>query len=487
MFSSSRSTQRGAFRVDILMMVLVLVVTITVAVFTFITYGEYNKDEESIRKMEYVAEAHTAEWSRLKQAAYRACEPLGFRGLDGGVSDDEGLRRFLDSMSDQNYKPYVVSIADDAKGQEGDKGIKVSEAWSPGNAPKLDKVGAREETNWKFDLNNATLKKLIAVQDKYINKLATDALPVFGKERERELRETADALGIPKAGETPAKGLRKTVNDKVQEWRGKHDAKENALETATSTHEGEAQTARARATEVEGGLTELVSNAEQQAKDVEDKRKLLHGPRAEATRLHEEAVTMIAERIRFRARTDASDGYVAQVDPISGYVWIDLGQADNVRAEMTFQVLRPSADKESLHPIGDIRVKEVRGDHLSRCRVDALDNPDVQPRAGDLIRSQGYDPQQYRRFAFIGEFGAGQTRHSKQQLSDLLFRFGMVVVPELDETVEVIVIGGNWENDPALKLNADSTVRPIPYKFTTMTERDVLYMFGMIGPNPLGE
>jgi hypothetical protein len=165
-------------------------------------------------------------------------------------------------------------------------------------------------------------------------------------------------------------------------------------------------------------------------------------------------------------------------DEDSGSVWIDIGQRTGLHVGQTFQVVRPDASRSSEVQIGEIRVKQLLEGNVARCHVDSLDDPSMFPRAGDLIKNPNFSARQYQKWALVGTFGGTFTKHTRQQLIDILRRTGFQVVETIDETVDAVIIGGNWMSDPEWM-----KAKELMLNIETYPEEEVLHFLGMSGPD----
>ncbi|MHC4841708.1 MAG: BRCT domain-containing protein, partial [Planctomycetota bacterium] len=182
-------------------------------------------------------------------------------------------------------------------------------------------------------------------------------------------------------------------------------------------------------------------------------------------------------RLKSNARTtDDSrdvDGAIFQVDEESGWVWINIGKASDVRLNSTFQVLRADTSNSAEISIGEVRVKELLNRNMARCRVDNLDDPNVYPQQGDLIRNPNYSKRQYQTYALVGDFGGEYSKLTRQQVVDMLRGAGFTVVSTVTGATDALVIGGNWKDDPQFQKAEEER-----YNLETFTVDDVLYFLG---------
>ncbi len=113
---------------------------------------------------------------------------------------------------------------------------------------------------------------------------------------------------------------------------------------------------------------------------------------------------------------DVPDGKIIYVNQRERLVWIDLGQSDAVRPQMTFDVY--DADAASLaqpRVKGKIEVVRVVDDHAceARIRTDELSNPIL---AGDVIHSHIWQPGSRLRFALAGKIDVDEDGRSDLDL-----------------------------------------------------------------------
>jgi NAD-dependent DNA ligase len=149
-----------------------------------------------------------------------------------------------------------------------------------------------------------------------------------------------------------------------------------------------------------------------------------------------------------------------------------------VQLEQTFQVVRPSANLSSETQIAEIRVKELLRGNVARCRVDSLNDPNVYPAAGDLIKNPNFSARQYKKWALVGTFGGTFSKHTRQQLTDILRRTGFQVVDKMDLTVDAVIIGGNWRDGPEWQ-----KAKEWQLNVETYPEEEVLHFLGLTGPD----
>ena len=84
-------------------------------------------------------------------------------------------------------------------------------------------------------------------------------------------------------------------------------------------------------------------------------------------------------------RPEVPDGEIIHVNQKSGSVWINVGQADGLRRQVTFSVVGADKSVGKYQPTkGRIEVVELLGPHFAECRI--LDDKITDPLVpGDKI------------------------------------------------------------------------------------------------------
>ncbi|MEZ5992625.1 MAG: hypothetical protein R3E76_09760 [Planctomycetota bacterium] len=119
-----------------------------------------------------------------------------------------------------------------------------------------------------------------------------------------------------------------------------------------------------------------------------------------------------------------------------------------MRPNQTFQVLRADASRNSDLQIGEIRVQEVLRGNIARCRVDALDDPDVYPESGDIIRNPNFSDRQYHKPVHWSVSSVGSSQATPVAAILTCCVLGYRVTTSIDATTDAVIIGGNWDQDP---------------------------------------
>lgn len=460
MHMSSRNNRRGM--VDLIFMILMIVLVLGMATLAFFAYDNAEKEKVYVARIEQVPAKQLAELDSTRARYAEVCKLIGFKGnadfsseaairlrLQNAVGYDPKLG--LDDQDLQKIETYGITAA-----SPGEKGQVVMSS-----AGRIDGVAKNSEPVYEYS-STYTVEKALGAQDELINSLVTKGVPDLRKQRENQ-REWHNAE--VKIADDNSTATDKKVADQ--------------LEADTSILRSEAE----KASQAEADL------AEAQAKENEAFVGLNNKETRDATnRVFDKQKEILLERQRTsgvqrdyrsksntRSRDDSRDfdGAIFQVDEESGWVWINIGKASDVRLNTTFQVLRADTSNSSEVSVGEIRVKELLGRNMARCRVDNLDDQGVYPEQGDLIRNPNFSSRQYQTYCLVGEFGGKFSELTKQQITDMLRGAGFTVVSKVTGATDALVIGGNWTKDPEFEKAKEER-----YNLETFSVEDVLFFLG---------
>lgn len=131
---------------------------------------------------------------------------------------------------------------------------------------------------------------------------------------------------------------------------------------------------------------------------------------------------------------DVADGLVTYVNQRSQNVWIDLGEADALRRQVTFSVYdSPSADAAQAEKKGSIEVTRLLGPHLAEARITS-DDPTDPITPGDRVYSRVWQRGAKLRFALTGLIDIdGDGQSDLQRAKDLIALSGGVVDASAEE------------------------------------------------------
>jgi hypothetical protein len=451
------------------------------ATLAFITYDKAQKERGYLAALREIPARQKSELDTVKARYSELSTLVGLKGNADFTSEAE-IERMLREGSRMMAEYYTVH----APGSEESKSIAGVDqnADSKKLVPRVDATGRVEYVEEPYKTIKVggtnivaeriynpteitTLQGGIARQDDVIHKLVTTEIPNINKQRVNQGVEKSKAAGERSRG---AEAAYAATNQKIrtsEEDVGKLNSDSRDYETAL-----------AQAKEAEANTAVRLTAA-----DLRADREAAYRTATEAAEAQNAAVdAQDAYRLQSdKRRMDDSrdpDGAVFLVDDTSGYVWINIGQKSGVQLEQTFQVVRPSANLSSETQIAEIRVKELLRGNVARCRVDSLNDPNVYPAAGDLIKNPNFSARQYKKWALVGTFGGTFSKHTRQQLTDILRRTGFQVVDKMDLTVDAVIIGGNWRDDPEWQ-----KAKEWQLNVETYPEEEVLHFLGLTGPD----
>lgn len=133
---------------------------------------------------------------------------------------------------------------------------------------------------------------------------------------------------------------------------------------------------------------------------------------------------------------EAADGFITRVEPSTGTVWINVGEADYVKPRMTFSVyakenLGVGRGREDIK--GKIEVTRIKGPHLAEAKVieEDLYRPMVSQ---DLIYTPIWDPGRTERVSVVGIIDFDNDgRSDREQFHQLMALAGCVIDNEVDD------------------------------------------------------
>lgn len=148
--------------------------------------------------------------------------------------------------------------------------------------------------------------------------------------------------------------------------------------------------------------------------------------------------TLLAERRVGDPTSEVADGQVTYVNQANQTAWIDLGEADALRRQVTFSVFDSELhDAGKAQRKGSLEVVRVLGDHIAEVKITA-DDPREPIVPGDRIYSQVWQRGKQLRFGltgFIDLDGDGQS--DLQQAKDLISLNGGLVDVSLEEDGDI--------------------------------------------------
>lgn len=148
---------------------------------------------------------------------------------------------------------------------------------------------------------------------------------------------------------------------------------------------------------------------------------------------------LISKVEKRRTALSVPDGEIIWVNQRARLVWVNLGLADGVRPQMTFEVF--DADENNLDQSnvkGIIEIDRVVDDHSSEARIrsDLLSNPIM---AGDLIDSHIWERGQRLHFALAGVMDVDEDgRNDRDLVARLIELNGGVIDALIDDKGNIV-------------------------------------------------
>lgn len=465
-----RTSRRGL--ADLVVMIVLIVFLLGMGTLAFFAYDKSQAERNYLARLKDLPVRQAAERDATRAQYAQLSELIGFKG-EGNYSSHQQIRELLRHGSAFTPAFYRLNVEDaSVKGSVQDTRRETRKFESGGQSSEVT-TGAVKQTalNDKkiFEhRNDFNLYRAISAVDLVINELAGTHVPRLqaARESQRKLRDEAAVRtreGVSKAVSTVDTAI-ETANRTLAEANNTLASQETAL----------AQGMR-REYEAYAGLDS--PEMRQAREDAFAKLRDTATARAKAA-LMQANYRRRADSRRYDDSRDP-DGSIFLVSRASGYVWIDIGQKQDVRLNQTFQVIRAEAGSVGYQQVAEIRVVEVMQGNVARCRVDQLDEDGIYPEQGDLIRNPNFSSRQYHTFAFAGKFGGSNSRHTQQELKDMLLALGFRVVSRIDGATDAVIVGGDWESDP---IYAEAKVTDLGLE--TYTEQELLYWLRLSGPDP---
>ncbi len=137
-----------------------------------------------------------------------------------------------------------------------------------------------------------------------------------------------------------------------------------------------------------------------------------------------------------RESFEVADGVIRRVDNSSRTVWINLGDADRLRPQVTFSVYDQDHHGVGRGPEdikGRVEVVRILGPHLSQARI--LEEDLFRPMAeGDVVYTPVWSAGLIEKFAFSGMIDFDQDGQSdRDQLHNMLHHAGAEISIEIDD------------------------------------------------------
>ena len=184
---------------------------------------------------------------------------------------------------------------------------------------------------------------------------------------------------------------------------------------------------------------ELQAKREQDRKDADAAMAQVQDKLVEVTRSLQKTSGTLKERNQqidkiLRPTFEAGDGYVRWVNQRNGTVWINLGQADALRRQMTFSVYPAGTnDVNRAGKKGEIEVTDLLGEHLAEASIvtDEIADP-ILP--GDIIHTPVWAPGEKLHFALTDQLDIdGDGKSDAEIVRNLITMNDGIIDAEIDD------------------------------------------------------
>ncbi|TWT93373.1 Chromosome partition protein Smc [Botrimarina colliarenosi] len=144
--------------------------------------------------------------------------------------------------------------------------------------------------------------------------------------------------------------------------------------------------------------------------------------------------TLLAERKQETPSSEVADGAVTYVNQATQTAWIDLGEEDSLRRQVTFSVFDSAlTDAAKAEKKGSLEVTRLLGDHIAEAKI-TNDDPRNPILPGDRIYSQVWQRGKALRFGLTGLIDIdGDGVSDLQRAKDLIALNGAKVDVSLEE------------------------------------------------------
>jgi hypothetical protein len=291
--------------------------------------------------------------------------------------------------------------------------------------PENSKI-AEADAMWQTDLN----KYVTALpEDKRTYHAALEYL--YGVYLDREDKLTAKSSQYMLL-EKEKEAIEAAKNRLVEDALAKQNLAEKQRDDAMQAFNDERAKKNQHEQELEASLKAVEENIE--TLKVEHKKQL-DAVVAEKNKVETDLVTQNKKLSELDPTTgfEVPDGEITHVNQKVGSVWINIGQADGLKRQVTFSVVGAKEAVGKDQPTkGRIEVTELRGPHSAECRI--LDDHITDPLVtGDKIFTPLFHPGRSEGFAIVGKIDLdGDGVDDRDAVVDMIHMAGGTVDAQLD-------------------------------------------------------
>lgn len=158
------------------------------------------------------------------------------------------------------------------------------------------------------------------------------------------------------------------------------------------------------------------------------------GVALESTKKDKTIEKLQAERTIEDPTSEVADGQVTYVNQANQTAWINLGESDSLRRQVTFSVFASElSDAAKAEKKGSLEVVRLLGDHIAEAKITS-DDPRDPILPGDRVYSQVWERGKAMRFALTGLIDLdGDGNSDLQRAKDLIALNGGVVDSSLED------------------------------------------------------
>jgi hypothetical protein len=257
------------------------------------------------------------------------------------------------------------------------------------------------------------------------------ALTTEVENTQKKLRKTEDDL---KKAKDSYDNLRAALEDEVKDWKTKFETAKNENLKLRQDNEknldDKLQQFAALSDQLGGIRKKQEEDESKNARDIKKAKTEAADLRGKVKKMEREMQPPDIEKF------DTPKGQVTQVDPRGTVAWINLGSADNVRAQqnLTFSIFNSGATRAKSDRKGALEVAEVMGPHVSMARITDVTDPNRNPIVpGDVLVNPAWSPSNREHVAIAGIIDlTGQGRDNTDEFIRTLRQQGIIVDAHLD-------------------------------------------------------
>jgi hypothetical protein len=360
---SQAESKRGL----IITLVFFILATLGLGVSTYMGFADQDKLEKAAKEAQSKEKTFKddREYYKKQAALFR-----GYMGMTEGMEDAGDLGSYQKELKSgslgKNLKDNanVTKLVNDLDAKYG---------WN-GNQPKESLEGS--------------IKKL---QEEYENTQKRLATTVKEREKARD-----DKANLEKELQTAQADYKKKIDQLAKTYTDDSQKSRDDLAKFRSDYEKESA---ARAEDNKRGEEDKKTLAAQMKKKDEDIRTLKDRVKDRESRL-----ASLESRSQQAAQNLRTDWKIVAMDPRGTSPYINLGSADRVHTQLTFNVHGIAANGQvDPKPKATLEVINVVGPHLSQTRITSVVNRNRDPvLKGDVIANSSWDPNLKKHVAIVG-------------------------------------------------------------------------------------